>query len=183
MLTSNVVRSTGKWSASKCRGKGEISPTSHPLGPHPAPVAVRNLAYRCGRPKKSDFPHESTADQWFDETQYESYRQLGEYVGKCLFGHLTANATIDEIVTAAGGGAAAQTVPVEESAFAGAAAPIGRPVDPASPARSTIMHRRPPKPWFRRPGSPRLGSRSSSRRRARTKPAPAELPRQCSEIT
>ena len=24
-----------------------------------------------------DFPHESTADQWFDETQFESYRKLG----------------------------------------------------------------------------------------------------------
>jgi len=28
------------------------------------------------------FPHESTADQWFDELQFESYRALGEYSGK-----------------------------------------------------------------------------------------------------
>jgi hypothetical protein len=27
------------------------------------------------------FPHESTADQWFDELQFESYRALGEYIG------------------------------------------------------------------------------------------------------
>jgi hypothetical protein len=27
----------------------------------------------------SAFPHESTADQWFDETQFESYRALGEH--------------------------------------------------------------------------------------------------------
>jgi hypothetical protein len=27
------------------------------------------------------FPHQSTADQWFDELQFESYRALGEYVG------------------------------------------------------------------------------------------------------
>jgi predicted acylesterase/phospholipase RssA len=27
------------------------------------------------------FPHESTADQWFDEWQFESYRALGEYIG------------------------------------------------------------------------------------------------------
>ena len=26
------------------------------------------------------FPHESTADQWFDELQFESYRALGEYI-------------------------------------------------------------------------------------------------------
>jgi hypothetical protein len=24
-----------------------------------------------------DFPHESTADQWFSESQFESYRRLG----------------------------------------------------------------------------------------------------------
>ena len=27
----------------------------------------------------SSFPHETTADQWFDETQFESYRALGEH--------------------------------------------------------------------------------------------------------
>jgi patatin-like phospholipase len=27
------------------------------------------------------FPHQSTADQWFDEWQFESYRALGEYIG------------------------------------------------------------------------------------------------------
>jgi hypothetical protein len=26
------------------------------------------------------FPHESTADQWFDESQFESYRALGVHV-------------------------------------------------------------------------------------------------------
>jgi hypothetical protein len=26
------------------------------------------------------FPHEPTADQWFDETQFESYRELGEHI-------------------------------------------------------------------------------------------------------
>jgi hypothetical protein len=28
------------------------------------------------------FPHQSTADQWFDELQFESYRALGEYIGR-----------------------------------------------------------------------------------------------------
>ncbi len=28
-----------------------------------------------------DFPHESTADQWFDESQFESYRALGRHIG------------------------------------------------------------------------------------------------------
>lgn len=31
------------------------------------------------------FPHETTADQWFDEAQFESYRQLGYHVGKKVF--------------------------------------------------------------------------------------------------
>jgi hypothetical protein len=31
------------------------------------------------------FPHESTADQWFDESQFESYRKLGHHIGKAVF--------------------------------------------------------------------------------------------------
>jgi hypothetical protein len=31
--------------------------------------------------KHRTFPHESPADQWFDETQFESYRALGEFIG------------------------------------------------------------------------------------------------------
>ena len=30
---------------------------------------------------QQSFPHQSTADQWFDELQFESYRALGEYIG------------------------------------------------------------------------------------------------------
>jgi hypothetical protein len=39
----------------------------------PTPFDVANYA-RFSR----DFPHETTADQWFTETQFESYRALGE---------------------------------------------------------------------------------------------------------
>ncbi|MGH9500722.1 MAG: patatin-like phospholipase family protein [Terriglobales bacterium] len=31
--------------------------------------------------KHQTFPHQSTADQWFDELQFESYRALGEFIG------------------------------------------------------------------------------------------------------
>lgn len=35
-----------------------------------------------------EFPHQTTADQWFDESQFESYRKLGELSGDALFaGH------------------------------------------------------------------------------------------------
>ena len=29
-----------------------------------------------------DFPHETTADQWFDENQFECYRNLGFTIGE-----------------------------------------------------------------------------------------------------
>jgi hypothetical protein len=32
------------------------------------------------------FPHQSTADQWFDESQFESYRALGCHIAKDVFG-------------------------------------------------------------------------------------------------
>ncbi len=31
------------------------------------------------------FPHHSTADQFFDESQFESYRMLGQHIGKMVF--------------------------------------------------------------------------------------------------
>ena len=39
------------------------------------------LAYRR---KNSTFPDESTGDQFFDECQFESYRQLGYMTGKSM---------------------------------------------------------------------------------------------------
>ena len=38
--------------------------------------------YKCTHP---GFPHESTADQWFDESQFESYRKLGHWIAKHVF--------------------------------------------------------------------------------------------------
>jgi glycerophosphoryl diester phosphodiesterase len=32
-----------------------------------------------------DFPHQTTADQWFDESQFESYRKLGMHIGEDTF--------------------------------------------------------------------------------------------------
>jgi hypothetical protein len=44
------------------------------------PVDV--LEYAAHHPK---FPHEPTADQFFDEAQFESYRRLGEHVVDQVF--------------------------------------------------------------------------------------------------
>jgi hypothetical protein len=40
------------------------------------------MSYRAKEPA---FPHQSTADQWFDEAQFESYRKLGYHVGRTTF--------------------------------------------------------------------------------------------------
>ena len=40
--------------------------------------------YRAENP---DFPHQSTAQQLFSETQFEAYRVLGEHIAKDLFRH------------------------------------------------------------------------------------------------
>lgn len=47
-----------------------------------APLDVR--AYGDANP---DFPQQSTADQFFDEAQWESYRKLGLEIGRALFAH------------------------------------------------------------------------------------------------
>jgi hypothetical protein len=31
------------------------------------------------------FPHQPTSDQWFDESQFESYRKLGHWIGRAVF--------------------------------------------------------------------------------------------------
>jgi hypothetical protein len=45
------------------------------------PLDLREYAAR-----HPDFPQQSTADQSFDEAQWESYRRLGEHIGERLFG-------------------------------------------------------------------------------------------------
>jgi hypothetical protein len=44
------------------------------------PTDILNYAAR-----QPEFPHQTTADQWFDESQFESYRQLGYYIVKKTF--------------------------------------------------------------------------------------------------
>lgn len=49
-----------------------IKPTLRGRGEHPVPYDVYSYGRTVG-----EFPHESTADQWFSESQFESYRALG----------------------------------------------------------------------------------------------------------
>jgi hypothetical protein len=50
------------------------------IGDEPADV----LHYASTDPT---FPHQTTNDQWFDESQFESYRKLGYHIGKCVLGN------------------------------------------------------------------------------------------------
>jgi hypothetical protein len=55
-----------------------------PWLPDDTPTEVR--AYHAGN---AAFPHDSTANQFFAETQFESYRRLGEHVTAGVLGHAT----------------------------------------------------------------------------------------------
>jgi hypothetical protein len=48
--------------------------------------------YKSSHP---EFPHQSTADQWFDEPQFESYRRLGHHIGLNVFGKLADTENVD----------------------------------------------------------------------------------------
>ncbi len=45
---------------------------------------------------ESTFPHQSTGDQWFDESQFESYRKLGYHIGKCVLAKAKELAEADQ---------------------------------------------------------------------------------------
>jgi len=68
-----------------CEGSSEQPPEGHLIyikprltGTEPADL----MNYKCTHP---GFPHESTSDQCFDESQFESYRKLGHHIGKAVF--------------------------------------------------------------------------------------------------
>lgn len=45
------------------------------------------------------FPHQSTADQWFNEAQFESYRRLGQHVIEEIFDFERKTASLDEFIS------------------------------------------------------------------------------------
>lgn len=46
------------------------------------------------------FPHESTVDQWFEESQFESYRKLGEHVADAAFMPASRGKTFQQVLRA-----------------------------------------------------------------------------------
>ncbi len=49
-----------------------------------------------------DFPHESTTDQWFSESQFESYRALGNHIVRSIVGE-SGKATLEQFIQRADG--------------------------------------------------------------------------------
>ena len=49
------------------------------------PEHLREYGVKC-----PDFPHQTTADQWFDENQFEAYRELGYHIGSEVLRPLSA---------------------------------------------------------------------------------------------
>lgn len=79
---------------------------------------------RCFARQTPDFPQQSTADQFFDEAQWESYYQLGQHLGAALTpdfvswlqGNLASCFEKDMGRVVASGGEPAETAPAEPAA-------------------------------------------------------------------
>jgi hypothetical protein len=51
------------------------------------------------RLENASFPQQSTVDQWFDESQFESYRKLGELSARAAFASPAATAALGPRLT------------------------------------------------------------------------------------
>lgn len=56
------------------------APAGHLLYIKPTLTGMEPADIRSYAAESPDFPHESTSDQWFSESQLESYRSLGSYI-------------------------------------------------------------------------------------------------------
>jgi len=70
----------------------------------PSYHGTEGAGIRAYASEKAAFPHDSTADQWFDEAQFESYRSLGFEIVDGLLNDLDARGaggTLEEVLTKA----------------------------------------------------------------------------------
>jgi hypothetical protein len=68
----------------------EKTPVGHLLVVKPTLTAALETDINRYSQQHADFPQQTTADQWFDEAQFESYRRLGEKSGMAAIGELLA---------------------------------------------------------------------------------------------
>ena len=69
---------------------GEQTPVGTLLVVKPTLTAMLETDVHRYSQQHQDFPQQTTADQWFDEAQFESYRRLGEKSGQGAIAELTA---------------------------------------------------------------------------------------------
>jgi hypothetical protein len=75
--TGQIIYMKSSISLLKAAAEEANANTAPPPVTEPAPVMVLNYFK-----KNPQFPHQTTADQYFDEVQFEAHRMLGEHIGK-----------------------------------------------------------------------------------------------------
>jgi hypothetical protein len=60
-------------------------------------IGDENEYIREYRSRQMAFPHEPTADQFFDETQFEAYRALGHHMAKAVSSDARLRAALSEL--------------------------------------------------------------------------------------
>ena len=80
-------RSRGHWAVGRIRYPGDSEP-GYLLYLKSSFTGDEDEVVQEYRARKSAFPHESTADQFFDEGQFEAYRALGQHIGESALAHL-----------------------------------------------------------------------------------------------
>ena len=68
----------------------------------PASHGTEGVGIRSYATANKDFPHESTADQWFTESQFESYRSLGLEIGNGILGDPAVKEKLESFLKRAG---------------------------------------------------------------------------------
>ena len=80
---------------------GEKANNGYVLYIKPAYHGTEGAGIRSYATANRKFPHEPTADQWFTESQFESYRSLGMEIGNRVLGEPAAKALLDACLKSA----------------------------------------------------------------------------------
>ena len=77
---------------------GAPADDGHILYIKPAYHGTEGAGIRSYATAHRTFPHESTADQWFTESQFESYRSLGLDVANTILGDAAVRAILESFL-------------------------------------------------------------------------------------
>jgi hypothetical protein len=100
------------------------APTGWLIYLKPSYLAVAPIGVRAYAETHQEFPHESTVDQWFSESQFESYRSLGESLIESLDSVGPPPRSIEEFFCRVRTAAARRPAPVPEAKTGPQEAPV-----------------------------------------------------------